>query len=508
MTCGAIERMKEDQTELITARLEHLQFMMDSGKMPIFRHRSDMFLFALEAHNIARGLSSRYYRLQEDLDIRFFIRFRFDYWLQEILQWVKRLDGAEYRVDDDDFFAEGRARRLTIIVNKLFGYHLDKLPADSAEGSMPLSEEEILEPFKAVRNMKSVDLVASFQKALQEVHAYLLKLAMMPVEWSKENRCKALKLYLDDSKQSAHVQLELTNYRYFCHMPGSDTTRSQFCYLRQRLVALTADGELAQLRLAASDQDVLFQKLCSLFAQKEFSPAVEQIPSNDSPMADDELFARFLYFVSLDGEPSFPLIDANRVSNYLIRKDVFLNPDQEQNLQALFALMEAMQEWFAPLLQKRLECSHHGAKTQERINAVMAKVSKFNLLLAPLIANGHTTDELDTFFSRLFSPDLRDEYAKAQDDLLTIMEKDRDDIKLKPYIQLLREAGNVLHIFQKKTTFGREIYQCLKDEAIVRDVNGDTVNSYYSKTDYQTDTAWRRAIKLVNAVAEEYKQTQ
>ena len=71
--------MKEDQTKLITARLEHLQFMMESGNMPIFRHRSDMFLFALEAYNIARGLSSRYYRLQEDLDIRFFVRFQFDY---------------------------------------------------------------------------------------------------------------------------------------------------------------------------------------------------------------------------------------------------------------------------------------------------------------------------------------------------------------------------------------------------------------------------------------------
>lgn len=43
--------------------------------MTIFRHRSDMFLFALEAYNIARGLSSRYYRVHDDLDIRFFVRF-------------------------------------------------------------------------------------------------------------------------------------------------------------------------------------------------------------------------------------------------------------------------------------------------------------------------------------------------------------------------------------------------------------------------------------------------
>ena len=106
--------MREDQTQLITARLEHLQFMMDSGRMPLFRHRSDMFLFALEAYNIARGLSSRYYRLRDDLDIRFFVRFRFDYWLSEIQKWIEQLNGSDYRVDDDDFFAEGRAKRLTI----------------------------------------------------------------------------------------------------------------------------------------------------------------------------------------------------------------------------------------------------------------------------------------------------------------------------------------------------------------------------------------------------------
>ena len=90
--------MKEDQTQLITARLEHLQFMMENGKMPIFRQRSDMFLFALEAYNIARGLSSRYYRMLEDKDIRFFVRFQFDYWLGEIRKWIEQLGGVEYRV--------------------------------------------------------------------------------------------------------------------------------------------------------------------------------------------------------------------------------------------------------------------------------------------------------------------------------------------------------------------------------------------------------------------------
>jgi hypothetical protein len=132
--------MKEDQTQLITARLEHLQFMMENGKMPIFRHRSDMFLFAMEAYNIARGLSSRYYRLQEDLDIRFFVRFQFDYWLEQIQKWIEELGCDEYRVKAENFFAEGRAKRLTIVVNKLFKYHEDKLPED-----IILQEEIILE---------------------------------------------------------------------------------------------------------------------------------------------------------------------------------------------------------------------------------------------------------------------------------------------------------------------------------------------------------------------------
>ena len=507
MSCGAIERMKEDQTELITARLEHLQFMMDSGKMPIFRHRSDMFLFALEAHNIARGLSSRYYRLQEDLDIRFFIRFRFDYWLQEIQQWIKQLDGAEYRVDDDDFFAEGRARRLTIIVNKLFGYHLDKLPADSAEGSMPLSEEEILEPFKAVRNMKSVDLVVSFQKALQEVHAYLLKLAMMPVEWSEENRCKALKLYLDDSKQSAHVQLELTNYRYFCHMPGSDTTRSQFCYLKQRLVELVSDGELAALNIARNDQQKLQEKLWGMFGKDETHPNEDEIPSNVKPMADDELFAKFLYFVHLDDASKFPVLDEDKVSNFLIRKDVFFTVEQEKNLQALFALMGTMKEFFEPVLAMRSKGSRLGKKMKQRVDTVMAEVKKNNEKLVPLLAYGSKVEDLNAFFERLFSPEWKEAYSGAQNDLLCLLEKGHDTIKLEPYVHLLREANNHLRIFVKKTALGKEIYHCLEGGTIVQDANAETVNSYYSKTGYKTDANWKEAIELLEIVKKEYMKS-
>lgn len=505
MTIRDIQGMKEDQSQLITARLEHLRFMMESGNMPIFRYRSDMFLFALEAYNIARGLSSRYYRLQEDLDIRFFIRFRFDYWLNQIHQWIEQLGCAEYRVDDDNFFAEGRAKRLTVVVDRLFGYHLDKLPEDSAEGSMPLPDKEILEPFKAILGMKSVDMVSSFRDALSEVHFYLLKLAMVPVEWSEEKRREALQEYLKDSYLSAQVQMELTNYKYFCCMPDGQSVKSQFCYLKQRLVELTSNKEFVQLKLAKSDQDVLLGKLQGLFGKDETNPSEDQIPSNAKPMADDELFSKFLYFVHFDGEVSFPVLDEDKISNYLIRKDVFLTEEQEKNLQALFALMSAMKDHFDPILEKRNKGSKHGMKVQERINVVLEKVKNYNSKLGSLVAHGHKVNELDAFFECLFSPKWKETYGKGQDDLLDLFEKGRDEIKLKPYVQLLREANNTLHIFVNKTMFGKHICTCLQGEDIVSDVNDDTVNSYYSKTDYKSDDNWKNAIKLVEAVAADYK---
>lgn len=498
--------MKEDQTQLISARLEHLRFMMESGSMPIFRHRSDMFLFALEAYNIARGLSSRYYRMQEDLDIRFFVRFQFDYWLGEIRKWIEQLGGVEYRVEDENFFAEGRAKRLTIVVDRLFGYHLDKLPEDSAEGSNPLPNDEILEPFKAIMNMKSVDLVKSFRSALQEVHDYLLKLSLMPVEWSEENRKKALRLYLEDSLQKAEVQSELSNYKYFCCMPDGKSVKSQFCYLKQRLVKHTAGGELAQLSVAKCDQDEFLAKLGGLFGKDETNPSEDQIPSNAQAMADDELFGKFLYFVQLDGVKSFPVLDEDKFSNYLIRKDVFLTVEQEKNLQALLALMGAMKEWFAPLVEKRLSGSSHGAKMQERVNGVMKYVREYNSKLTSLLNYKREVSEIDAFFENLFSPKWRENHGKGQDELLGLFEKGLDGIKLEPYIHMLREAQNTLEVLKKETALGKKIFNCLEGTDIVFDANEDTVYSYFSKVDYKNTDKWKNAIELVEAVEAEYKQ--
>lgn len=500
--------MKEDQTQLINARLEHLRFMMESGHMPIFRYRSDMFLFALEAHNIARGLSSRYYRLQEDLDIRFFVRFKFDYWLDKIQQWIEQLGGAEYRVDDDNFFAEGRAKRLTIVVDRLFGYHIDKLPSDTAEGSMSLPDEEILDPFRTILQMKPTNLVSSFRDALREVYTYLMKLAKSPVSWPEEKRRMALQLYLKDSMQLACVQHELSEYEYFCAMPNSDKVMNQLCYLKQRLLILASHDELAQLKLSKSEQYEQFEKLRYLFSHDETNPSVEQIPVGVETMADDELFAKFLYMVSLDGVQQFPVLDENHIANYLIRKDVFLSPDQEKNLQMLFALMTAMRSYFDPILKSRFRGSRYGIKVNERVDAVLTLVKKYNEKLASLMASGHKTAELDAFFERLFSAELRADYGKGQDQLLDLFEKDRDKIKLKPYVQLLRVASDSLKLFQKKSKFGNEIYALLQGEEILTGVTtGQTITDYWGKTDYKSEPAWKEAIKLVNTVSEGYRNS-
>ncbi len=499
--------MKEDQTRLITARLEHLRFLMDDGKMTIFRRRSDMFLFALEAHNIARSLSSRYYRLQEDLDIRFFVRFPFDYWLKEIHHWIEQLGGADYRVDDADFFAEGRAKRLTIVVDRLFGYHTDKLPGDSAEGSMPLPDEEILEPFRKIMMMRTPDLVASYRKALEEVYVYMDRLSTIPLDWPEEKYGKALRLYLADAVKTEPVAHILSEYRYFCRMPQGKTVQGQFCYLKEQLVELAAHNELQGLSLSRREQQDLLSKLQRLFGKEETHPSDDFIPANAKPMADDELLAKFLYFVNFNAQRIFPILDEEKVSNYLIRKDVVLSIQQEHNLQSLFALMEAMKEFFTPILSNRSSSSKMGIERQERIEKVLIEVKKLNAKLTSMLDYKRTTDEIDAFFDSLFSPKWLDDYTKAQDDLLKLFEKDRTEINLKPYVRMLRVADDSLKFFKRTKAYGKKIYACLKDEAIMSDVSDEnTIQSYWSKQGYgiNTEENWEQVVKLIDAVRKDY----
>ena len=116
-------------------------------------------------------------------------------------------------------------------------------------------------------------------------------------------------------------------------------------------------------------------------------------------------------------------------------------------------------------------------------------------------------NEIDTFFTRLFSPEWREDYATAQDDLLSLFEKDHKSIHLKPYIQTLRVAMDSLDILQSNRAPGKQIYQSLKGEDILGDTEENTVNTYYTKQDYRlNDERWAQAIELMDAVKKEYNK--
>ena len=130
----------------------------------------------------------------------------------------------------------------------------------------------------------------------------------------------------------------------------------------------------------------------------------------------------------------------------------------------------------------------------------------YNSRLSNLLAYRRDVSELDAFFARLFSPELREDYAKAQDDLLSLFEKDRNDIHLKPYIQTLRVAIDALVILKNNRAPGKQVYQSLKGEDILGDTEENTVNTYYTKQDFRVnDERWGGAIELLDAVKKEYE---
>lgn len=141
-------------------------------------------------------------------------------------------------------------------------------------------------------------------------------------------------------------------------------------------------------------------------------------------------------------------LNEDKVSNFCIRKDVVLDKAQEHNLQSLFALMDAMKDFFAPILATRSKGFALGDKRQERIQTVLTEVKKLNAKLSTLLDYGHTVDVLDAFFDCLFSPKWLKDYGKAQDELLKLFEKGREQIQLKPYVRMLRIAHDSLSVFK------------------------------------------------------------
>ena len=185
-----------------------------------------------------------------------------------------------------------------------------------------------------------------------------------------------------------------------------------------------------------------------------------------------------------------------------------MDKKQEHNLQSLLELVEATKDFFTPVLASRSKGSALGDKRQERVDTVLAEVKKLNAKLTTLLDYGRTVDELDAFFDCIFSPKWLKDYGKAQDELLKLFEKGRDQIQLKPYVRVLRVAQDSLSVFKPTKALGKKIYTCLEDEAIMADVtDGETIQTYYSKQGYGVtmDYSWENPIKLLAAVKQEYK---
>lgn len=483
----------EDQTQLTTARLQLLEKIIADGSLHLLYRRSDMVIFTLYARNVACGLVSLYYRLKKQLDIRFFVHFHFDEWLRKIQHWQEQLLGDEYRVDPQDKVGVGRAKRLTIVIDKTFGYHTDSLPEDSAQGSQALADDDILPPLLPIADMTYGEMVNLLHDALDSLHDNLLRIAMLPIKWTEEERETAFGKYAQGIMQNANVQNELTDYEYFCAMPNGSSVTSQMCYLRQRILQLMGNGELYGLLMSKSQQQDLLAKLRQTFTSAEINPPEDQIPANAALMADDELFAKFLFFVDLSKPLAFPVLNVANIANYLIRKDVSLTSEQESHLQSLIALMQAMDKTLTPLLAKRNILGGHADELQKRIDAVLSVVHEYNACLKPLIAKDKNVTDLDSLFASWFSPALGDHALKAQKQLLKLLEKGRSDIKIETYVHLLQQASEQ-RFFKDNNMLGIVLYKALKDKTSITE---DSFKRYFSNHTFVNEPEWKAPINLI-----------
>lgn len=487
----------EDQTQLTTARLQLLEKIIADGSLHLLYRRNDMVIFTLYARNVACGLVSLYYRLKEQLDIRFFVHFHFDEWLHKIQHWQEMLAGDEYRVDPQDKVGIGRAKRLTIVIDKTFGYDTDSLPMESSEGSKALADDDILPPLRHIGDMTYGEMVNLLHDALDSLHDNLLRIAMLPIKWTEDERKMAFGKYQEGITRNANVQNELTDYEYFCAMPNSSSVTSQMCYLRQRILQLMGNGELDGLLMSKSQQQELLAKLRQTFNSAEINPPEDLIPTNAALMADDELFAKFLFFVDLSKPLTFPVLNVANIANYLIRKDVSLSSEQESHLQSLIALMQAMDNTLTPLLAERNTMGGHADELQKRIDSVLAIIHEYNACLSPLIAKDKGVAALDSLFASWFSPALGDHTLKAQKQLLKLLEKGRGDIKIETYVHLLQQASEQ-RFFKDNSMLGIVLYKALKDKISISE---DSFKRYFSNHTFVNEPDWKEPIKLITSIS-------
>ncbi|MBQ6179813.1 MAG: hypothetical protein IJK32_09880 [Bacteroidales bacterium] len=485
--------MMYEETKHITARLQVLEYLMTQANLAdLFRH-TDILLFVMYAQNVAEGVTTQYQRMVKSLDISFYVSFPFDEWLRKIQNWKEKLIKPEFQLEHDTAIGEGRAARMRILMEKLCN-------RDAAPEETPQLEH----PYNEIARKPYHEAIVDLAQALDTLKANLSNLAMLPLKTSKENRSKALQVYLGDAEQKESVQSELQDYTYYCSNKRNQSVIRQLLYFRQRILALVGQDELADLDLAESEQQELLSELKNIFEESEINPADKHIPAKASPRANDELFAKVLNFIDLNAGPHFPVLDEENIVDFLVRKDVTLSDGEEKHIQTLLVLMKAMCRQLDGILQTRFDGTiTQPDEIQQRIDRVLKKVGYYNARLLPCMESGKTVADLNDLFARWFSSRIDVSLREPQLELLRLLEDGLDRIKMETYVHLLREASD-LNLFKNLKPVSDKLYAALSkvqsrdDEAFP--ISGPSFNKYFRNPDFCKEDKWQQAAKVLQAV--------
>lgn len=487
-----------EETKHITARLQVLEFLMTRANLAdLFRH-TDILLFVMYAQNVAEGITTQYRKMSEAMDLSFYASFPFDEWLRKIQNWKEQLSKPEFQLEHDIAIGEGRAVRLRILMEKLCD-----------RNAVIDDHSKLAEPYKTIACKPYHESIVDLEKALDSLKTNLSNLAMLPLKTSKEDRGQALCTYLERASQKESVKAELQDYTYYCSTKRNLTVIRQLLYLKQRILVLVGNDELSGLDLAESEQQELLNDLKNIFEDGEINPAAKHIPAKAAPRSSDELFAKALYFVNLHTGPHFPVLDSDNIVDFLVRKDVTLSDGEEEHLQTLLILMDAMCKQLEDTLQTRFDDTAHQSKDiQQRIDRVLKKAKEYNARLLPCMERGKTIDDLNGLFDHWFSPKIDVTLREPQVELLKLLEDGLDKIKMEAYVHLLREAADLNFFKVNLKPLSDKLYDALtkvqsrEDEAFP--IAGPSFNKYFRNPDFCKEKKWQEAAMVLESVRQEY----
>lgn len=482
-----------EETKHITARLQVLEFLMTQANLAdLFRH-TDILLFVMYAQNAAEGVRTQYVRMSEELDISFYVSFPFDEWLRKIQNWKEKLSNPAFQVEHDTAIGKGRAARLQNLMEKL----CDRNAAPDAKAKLE-------HPYDSIARKPYHQAIEELELALDSLKTNLSNLAMLPLKVSKDARSQALQHYLGKAAEKEKIQAELQDYIYYCSTKRNTTVIRQLLYLKQRIQALVGKDELADLDLSESEQHELLNDLGNIFEEGEIHPAPKHIPAKAQPWANDELLAKALNFVDLHAGQHFPVLDEDNIVDFLVRKDVTLSDGEEEHIQTLFLLMEAMSEKLDGILKTRFENTTSQSKEiKDRINRVLKRVEYYNARLLPCMAHGKTLADLNGLFNQWFSPKIDVSLREPQVELLKLLEDGLDKIKMETYVHLLREASD-LKLFKRLSPVSDKLYEALSNVQDRDDeefpIAGPSFNKYFRNPDFCKEAKWSEASKVLKNV--------